>query len=248
MKPRQWRLEDGVTHDLSPLGDGSGNFRDQDGRDVYRQSGLGDQGLIFRCPDQSVYVYWSTAALEPAGDDNPTAPFSTKDYNATALLRCRGVNDASFGSCPAGVLRMEKGQGSVVVQSQKGEQFTINFMQDYVNATNREARASLDGDTWTVTIGGKDVYEVPLAFIEGDSVDVESVPARLLAPGILAASHGAPPASCGSARWRRPERCVRRGQTFLIRPTTNSSMIAPTVAVMIAPIKPPAEIPSRLNT
>jgi hypothetical protein len=159
--------EDGVTHDLSPQGDSPGNFRDQDGREVYRQSGLGDQGLIFRFPDQSVYVYWSTAALEPAGDDNPTAPFSTQDYNATALLRCRGVNDASFGSCPAGVLRMEDGQASVVVQSPKGEQFTINFMKDYINATNREAKGNLDGDTWTVTINGTEIYEVPLAFIEG---------------------------------------------------------------------------------
>jgi hypothetical protein len=159
--------EDGVTHDLSPQGDSPGNYRDQDGRAVYRQSGLGDQGQIFRFPDQSVYVYWSTAALEPAGDDNPTAPFTTKVYDATALLRCRAVGDADFGSCPAGVMRMEEGQASVVVQSQKGEQFTINFMKDYINATNREAKGSLAGDTWTVTINGTEIYEVPLAFIEG---------------------------------------------------------------------------------
>ncbi len=159
--------EDGVTHDLSPQGDSPGNFRDQDGRAVYRQSGLGDQGLIFRFPDESVYVYWSTAELEPAGDDNPTAPFTTQDYDATTLLRCRAVGDADFGSCPAGVLRMEGGQASVVVQSPKGEQFTINFMKDYINATNREAKGNLEGDTWTVTIDGAEIYEVPLAVIEG---------------------------------------------------------------------------------
>jgi hypothetical protein len=159
--------EDGVTHDLFPQGDSPGDYRDQDGRAVYGQSGLGDQGLIFRFPDQSVYLYWSTAALEPEGDDNPTAPFSTKDYNATALLRCRGLNDANFGSCPTGVLRMEDGQASVVVQSPKGEQFTINFMKDYINVTNREAKGSLDGDTWTVTINGTEIYEVPLALIVG---------------------------------------------------------------------------------
>lgn len=159
--------EDGVSHDLSPVGDDPGNYRDQDGRAVYRQGGLGDQGLIFRFPDESVYVYWNTAALEPADEDNPTAPFSTRDYDATALLRCRGVDEAAFGSCPAGVLRMEDGQGSVVVQSPKGEQFTINFMKDYVNATNREAQATLEGDVWTVTINGAEVYEVPLAMIEG---------------------------------------------------------------------------------
>ncbi len=40
--------DDGVVHELSPSGDTPGNFTDQQGRAVYRQSGLGDQGLIFR--------------------------------------------------------------------------------------------------------------------------------------------------------------------------------------------------------
>ena len=159
--------DDGVTHDLSPVGDAPGNFRDQHGRTVYRNSGLGDQGVIFRFPDESVYVYWNTAALEPQDGNNPTAPFSTSDYDATALLRCRDAADAEFGSCPAGALRMEDGEASVVIQNQRGEQFTINFMKDYVNATNRKAEARLDGDTWTVTIDDAEVYQVPLAFIEG---------------------------------------------------------------------------------
>ena len=30
-----------------------------------------------------------------------------------------------------------------------------------------EVEAELEGDTWTVTIDGSDVYEVPLAAIEG---------------------------------------------------------------------------------
>jgi hypothetical protein len=159
--------EDGVVHDLSPVGDSPGNFRDQEGRTVYRQSGLGDQGLIFRFPDQSIYLYWNTGSPGPVDEDNPTAPFSTRDYDATALLRCREGNAAVFERCPAGVLRMEDGQGSVVVQSQKGDQFTINFMTGYVNAANRETQAVLEGDTWTVVINGTDIYEVPLAFIEG---------------------------------------------------------------------------------
>ena len=62
---------------------------------------------------------------------------------------------------------MEGGQASIVVQNRQGEQFTINFMTDYVNATNREVDAKLDGDTWTVTLENGEVYEVPLAAIEG---------------------------------------------------------------------------------
>lgn len=159
---------DGVTHDLSPVGDTAGNYEDQDGRTVYRQGGLGDQGLIFRFPDESVFVYWNTDALYPQDDaDNPTSPFTTADYDATTLLRCRAAGDGEFSLCPAGILRMEDGQASIVVQNQLGEQFTINFMKDYVNASNRDVKAKLDGDTWTVTIENGEVYQVPLAAIEG---------------------------------------------------------------------------------
>jgi len=160
--------EDGVVHELSPEGDVPGNYVDDKGRKVYRQSGLGDQGSIFRFPDESVYVYWSTAALEAqSAADNPTAPFTTDDYDATTLLNCRAIESDAFSTCPAGILRMEDKQASIVVQSPAGEQFTINFMMDYVNATNRDVDAQLHGDTWTVTINGKEVYEVPLAAIEG---------------------------------------------------------------------------------
>jgi hypothetical protein len=106
--------------------------------------------------------------VEPVADeDNPTAPFSTADYDATSLLRCRAVGETESGNCPAGILRMGGGQASIVVQSPAGEQFTINFMSDYINATNRKAEARLEGDTWIVLIDDTDVYEVPLAAIEG---------------------------------------------------------------------------------
>lgn len=159
--------EDGVTHELSPVGDTPGTFRDQQGRGVYRQSGLGDQGQIFRFPEESVFVYWSTAGLEPVGEDNWTAPFTTADYDATTRLSCKAADESEFGSCPAGILRMQGGQASIVVLSPAGEQFTFNFMKDHVNAANREVEASLDGDTWTVVVDGGDIYQVPLAAIEG---------------------------------------------------------------------------------
>jgi hypothetical protein len=160
--------QDGVTHRLTPANDQPAVYRDQHGSEVRREHGLGDQGLIFRFPDESVYVYWNTAALHPPSeDDNPTAPFSTPDYDATTLLRCRAVDATEFSNCPAGILRMDGGQASIVVQSRAGEQFTINFMHDYINATNRTADARLEGDTWIVVIDDTDVYEVPLAAIEG---------------------------------------------------------------------------------
>jgi hypothetical protein len=163
--------EDGVTYDLSPVGDRPGNFRDQDGRAVYRQSGLGEAGLIFRFPTESLFVYWDNAASEPAGADNATAPFATKyaggEYDATTLLRCKAAGDSEYGNCPAGILRMENRQASIVIQSQLGQQLTINFMTDYVNATVGEVKAELNGDLWTITRDNGEVYEVPLAAIEG---------------------------------------------------------------------------------
>jgi hypothetical protein len=158
---------DGVTHELEPLPDVVGKFRDQHGHDVHRESGLSDQGLIFRFPGESVYVYWNTAALHPAEKDNPTAPFSTADYDATTLLRCRAAAGEEFDHCPAGILRMGGGQASIVVQNLSGQQFTINFMSDHVNATNRAVEARLDGDTWILEFADGETWEVPLAAIEG---------------------------------------------------------------------------------
>jgi hypothetical protein len=162
---------DGVTYDLSPVGDTPGHFRDRDGHAVYRQSGLGTAGLIFRFPKESLFVYWDSAASRPAGADNATAPFATKyeggQYDATTLLRCKAAGGKAFGNCPAGILRMENRQASIVVQSPHGAEFTINFMTGYVNATVGEVKAKLSGDLWTVTRDNGEVYEVPLAAIEG---------------------------------------------------------------------------------
>jgi hypothetical protein len=62
---------------------------------------------------------------------------------------------------------MENSQASITVQNQHGEQFTINFMSDYVNATNRELSSRLEGDTWILNFDDGEVWEVPIAAIEG---------------------------------------------------------------------------------
>lgn len=158
---------DGVEHDLTPDEAAPGNFTDQHGNPVDRQSGLGDQGLIFRLPSESVYVYWNTRILEPVDESNPTWPFTTQDYDATALFRCKAPGENEFGSCPGGILRMEDNQASITVQNQAGEQFSINFMTDYVNASNRELKARLEDDIWVLEFANGEVWQVPLAAIEG---------------------------------------------------------------------------------
>ena len=62
---------------------------------------------------------------------------------------------------------MDGGQASIVVKDLDGSQFTINFLGDVVNASNREVEATLEGDTWSVVIDGTQVFMIPLAAIEG---------------------------------------------------------------------------------
>ena len=158
-----------MTYDLTPVGDQPGNYRDQNDKPAYRRSGLGDEGQIFRLARESVYIYWNTSALQPQDStDNPTAPFTTADYDATALLRCRAAGKRDFGTCPAGISRMEDNQASIVVSGPTGDKLTINFLKDYVNATNREVAANLEGDIWTVTVSNGEVYQAPIAALEGD--------------------------------------------------------------------------------
>jgi hypothetical protein len=52
---------DGIAHHLSPQVDAVGTYLDQNGQPVYRRSGLGSEGLIFKMPEISVYVYWNAA-------------------------------------------------------------------------------------------------------------------------------------------------------------------------------------------
>jgi hypothetical protein len=40
-------------------------------------------------------------------------------------------------------------------------------MSDYVNATNRELSSRLEGDTWILNFDDEEVWEVPIAAIEG---------------------------------------------------------------------------------
>ncbi|MUG91359.1 hypothetical protein F7734_02185 [Scytonema sp. UIC 10036] len=70
------QLENGKRYDLRPVGNQPGNYRDQNGRAAYRQSGLGDKGQIYRLANESIYVYWDTAPLGQ-NPDNTTGGSSS---------------------------------------------------------------------------------------------------------------------------------------------------------------------------
>jgi len=163
---------DGVVHDLSPKGDVPGNFRGADGKDVYRQSGLGKAGLIFRFADESVFVYWDTAGLPGSSDaNNYAAPYSTRKFDATARLPCslQGQLMAGNDGCAVGINRGPKaGQAVIAIMRADGIERILQFDGDSVVSPGEgEIRAQRQSDEWAVTIDDVETYRIPLAVIEG---------------------------------------------------------------------------------
>jgi len=162
---------DGKRYELTPDNNTSGNYRDQDGKTAYRQSGLGRDGLIFRMATESVYVYWDASTVEAMnnrGVPSVTAPYSTADYDATSLLPCSFGESAARTDCPAGVLRGDADSASIHIMKPDGEERVLNFADGrfstpdggHVQASERE------GD-WDVRIGAQESYRLPEAFIFG---------------------------------------------------------------------------------
>jgi len=86
---------DGKQHELSPTADQPGNFLDQSGRPVYRQSGLGKDGLIFRLSNESIYVYWDASLLST----NETSTGFDQNYKLQGItFRVSSANNASLNT------------------------------------------------------------------------------------------------------------------------------------------------------
>jgi hypothetical protein len=47
------------------------------------------------------------------------------------------AGDAAFGTCPAGILRMDSAQASIVIQSRSGAQFTVNLRRTGSDQANQ---------------------------------------------------------------------------------------------------------------
>ncbi|WP_116368327.1 META domain-containing protein [Parahaliea mediterranea] len=115
-------LEDGTRYDLRPIGDTPGNYRDSEGRPAYRQSGLGEQGLIFRLAEQSVYVYWRTAGLkarEPAEAAVVNNSGSVADLVGTEwqLVNIQSMDDSEVAPAAGAVFAMTfQADGAVALQ------------------------------------------------------------------------------------------------------------------------------------
>ncbi|MEH6609049.1 MAG: hypothetical protein V7696_06740 [Halioglobus sp.] len=58
---------------FSPVGDDPGNYQDQNEHPVYRLSGLGDTGQLFKLPDSYLYVFWQHEQLNCQAEQLTTA-------------------------------------------------------------------------------------------------------------------------------------------------------------------------------
>jgi hypothetical protein len=76
------QLKNGRRYDLRPVGNNPGNYRDQNGRAAYRQSGLGDKGQIYRLASESIYVYWDTA---PYGQSSGNSSSGNRNNSGSTI-------------------------------------------------------------------------------------------------------------------------------------------------------------------
>jgi len=76
------QLQSGKRYELLPVGDQPGNYRDQNGKAAYRQSGLGDRGQIYRLATESIFVYWDPTPYNPS--NNPNTP-TNQGYRTATL-------------------------------------------------------------------------------------------------------------------------------------------------------------------
>ena len=164
---------DGVLHDLSPIGDAPGNFLDQNKEPAYRQSGLGENGLIFRFTNESVLIYWDESSLsvlnpQDQAATSPTAPYTTAEYDATTLLSCSLGEDSLDQNCPAGISRDNSGSAILSVMKPGGVERVLEFDSDEITSPDGGNLSwdIRDGD-WHIRINDQEFYIVPDAAVNG---------------------------------------------------------------------------------
>lgn len=90
------QLQNGKRYDLVPVGNNPGNYRDQNGKAAYRQSGLGDKGQIYRLATESIYVYWNPAPYTQQNSQQspqPTPNTAAKSPTPLTYMTVRNSNE-----------------------------------------------------------------------------------------------------------------------------------------------------------
>ena len=163
---------DGKEYDLIPQEDDPDHYRDSTGADVYREL-MGEQGMVFRLPEESLFVYWDTSGLPGRNSaDELTRPFSTRTLDATAQLICTlpGVSESGRAHCPAGVVR-GPGKGRAVVAILRPDGFVrLLQLEDGRVVAHGKGKLSVErfNDEWRVRIDNGEGYRIPVELLSGD--------------------------------------------------------------------------------
>ena len=165
-------LSDGKEYDFMPQDDDPGHYRDSHGADVYQEI-LGEQGMIFRLPDERIQVYWDTSGLPGRQvTDQENKPFSTQTLDAVTAIICtqKGISESGRGHCPVGVLRGPgRDQAILALMRPDGLIRLLRFEGGRVQAHGK-GKLSVESfkDEWRVRIDDEESYRVPVELINGD--------------------------------------------------------------------------------
>jgi hypothetical protein len=126
-------IDAGPTLELSPTGEGPGNFTDQEGRAVYRRSGLGKRGQAYQLPGRYLQVYWKPDAPGCSAADLTSSGGCTLVAGELSFhLRVTGLDSAK----------------KLLIQTQGLKVGDPPFEDELDGTAGRAEIADLDGDGW----------------------------------------------------------------------------------------------------
>jgi hypothetical protein len=102
---------------------------------------------------------------------SPDAKVAGTDYQATAMVGCALGAGAPLGRCKAGVMRFSGGEATVEITLPGSGQRHVYFKGTAAQSSNSPTggfSARKDGDLNVISVGGKERYEFPDAFVTGD--------------------------------------------------------------------------------
>lgn len=114
------QLPNGRRYDLRPAGNQPASYVDQNGRAVRRDNeGLGDRGLIFRLPTESIYVYWDTAPY--SNNTTSTPPNRPAATSAPSRSAPTSVSAAQEPVAPQRTFMTPRNDNEITVQINDAE-------------------------------------------------------------------------------------------------------------------------------
>jgi hypothetical protein len=132
------RIDGGDDFEFSPVGDNPGNYHDQTGKTVYRLSGLGEEGQIFKLLGTHLFVFWYPSQLS-----------------------CLGIQLSTPGQCDL----IYNGLGFSVQASTGSSINQLRIQTSGLATDNSELSTELDGTAHRAELGDLDANGWPEVYV-----------------------------------------------------------------------------------